>query len=236
MKLSNRLYAVASLVETKETIADIGTDHAYIPIYLIKEKKIKHAIAMDIHRGPLMRAKEHVAFEGVSKEIQLRLSDGADKLEKNEVQAVIIAGMGGNLVIHILEQGKEVLRTTEELILQPQSEIERVRTYLHKHGYTITKEEMVYEDGKFYPMMRVICKQDERTYRKMDDVYGYFLIKQKHPVLAQFLAKEEQQYKEIFQHVKDLSNNETQKDRLMELEQKIKLIEQVRMEMVENEM
>lgn len=233
MKLSKRLSAVAGLLQTRENVADVGTDHAYIPIYLVKEDKIKHAIAMDINKGPLMRAKEHVAFEGVSNQIELRLSDGVEKLSPNEVQAVIIAGMGGNLILHILEQGKEVFCTVEELILQPQSEIERVRIYLREHEYTITNEEMVYEDGKFYPMMRVIHQKEERAFSKMDDVYGYDLIRTRHPVLLQYLDKEELKYKEIFQHVQDLSKNEIQKERLMELEQKIKLIEQIRMEMVE---
>jgi len=233
MKLSKRLEAVAELVTSHMTIADIGTDHAYIPIFLIQKNKVKHAIAMDINEGPLERAKEHVIFEELEEKIELRLSDGAKALLRNEAESVVIAGMGGNLVIHILEEGREVLDTVPELILQPQSDLERVRRYLKEQGYSIDRENMILEDGKYYPMMRVYHKQDDRIYSKTDYLYGYDLIHQKHPVLVKYLEKEEKQYREIFQHLKSVPENEMQQKRLFELEQKIKLVQEARLEMFE---
>ena len=145
----------AALVTQGYTLADVGTDHGYIPIYLLQQKKIPAAIAMDINEGPLERAKKHIALYGLQAYIQTRLSDGVAALKPGEVEAVLIAGMGGGLVMHILKDGEKVCQSAKELILQPQSEIEHVREFLREKGYTILAEDMVYEDGKFYPMMKV---------------------------------------------------------------------------------
>ena len=155
VKISNRLTTAAALVTQGYTLADVGTDHGYIPIYLLQQEKIPSAIAMDINEGPLERAKEHIALYGLQAYIQTRLSDGVAALKPGEVEAVLIAGMGGGLIMHILKDGEKVCQSAKELILQPQSEIERVREFLREEGYTILAEDMVYEDGKFYPMMKV---------------------------------------------------------------------------------
>ena len=123
----------AALVTQGYTLADVGTDHGYIPIYLLQQKKIPAAIAMDINEGPLERAKEHIALYGLQAYIQTRLSDGVAALKPGEVEAVLIAGMGGGLVMHILKDGEKVCQSAKELILQPQSEIERVRAVSYTH-------------------------------------------------------------------------------------------------------
>ena len=107
VKISNRLMTAAALVTQGYTLADVGTDHGYIPIYLLQQKKIPSAIAMDINEGPLERAKEHIALYGLQAYIQTRLSDGVAALKPGEVEAVLIAGMGGGLVMHILKTGKK---------------------------------------------------------------------------------------------------------------------------------
>ena len=107
MELSKRLKAVAELVTPGQKIADIGTDHAYIPIWLVEEKRAVSAIAMDINQGPLAKAKENIELHGLSSYIETRLSDGMKKLCPNEADSVIIAGMGGGLVMKILEDVKE---------------------------------------------------------------------------------------------------------------------------------
>ena len=136
-------------------LADIGTDHAYIPIYLTQQKKITEAVALDVNEGPLQRAEEHIRENGLEAEIETRLSNGFQALQPGEVQSAVIAGMGGGLVIRILTEGAEVVRKLEECILQPQSEIEKVRAFLLEKGYEFLEEDMVCEDGKYYPMMRV---------------------------------------------------------------------------------
>ena len=101
IKISERLMTVASLVSRDHVLADVGTDHGYVPIYLILQGKIKKAIAMDINRGPLERAREHISLYGMGDYIETRLSDGVEALALGEADSILIAGMGGGLVIRI---------------------------------------------------------------------------------------------------------------------------------------
>lgn len=189
MELSKRLQAVANLVSDNLSVADIGTDHGYIPIYLIESGKSSRVIAMDINEGPLLCAEKHIMEHGLVDRVQIRLSDGVRALEPKECDSVIIAGMGGNLVIKIIEEGTEIFRDLTEFILQPQSEISKVRQYLWEHGYRIVKEDIVLEEGKFYPMMKVM-KGSVTEYNKMELHYGRLLLEEKHPILKVFLEKE----------------------------------------------
>ncbi len=189
MELSKRLQAVANLVSEGLAIADIGTDHGYIPIHLIKTKKCPSAIAMDVNKGPLLRAESHIEEQGLQSFIQTRLSDGVQSLVPNEVESVVIAGMGGALTIRILEAGEPVIRALKEFVLQPQSEIWKVREFLCKEGYCIIDEDMVLEDGKFYPMMKVINGRAP-AYNDIELRYGKCLLEKKHPVLEEFLNAE----------------------------------------------
>ncbi|MCD7735981.1 MAG: class I SAM-dependent methyltransferase [Lachnospiraceae bacterium] len=165
MQLSRRLLAVAGMVTPGYVLADIGTDHAYIPIYLIENKRISHAIAADINEGPLARAKAHIQEHGLEYRIETRLSDGLSAFLPGEAQSIVLAGMGGALTIRILQDGMERLESAElpELILQPQSEISQVRAYLQDSGWSIVQEDMVFEDGKYYPMMKVKRCEDMET-------------------------------------------------------------------------
>ena len=226
VKLSNRLLAVASLVTDGNVLADVGTDHGYIPIYLLQTKQIKKAIAMDINTGPLDRAKEHIAMFGLNDYIETRLSDGVAALTPGEADTVLIAGMGGGLVMHILEEGKEVCHQTKELILQPQSELERVRAYLWSNGYVILEENMVLEDEKFYPMMRVqYCNQidEESAQNGLFCRYGKHLLEQKHGVLLEYLKREEKIYGEILESLKKQPVSEKIKERIAEVEKVLEL-------------
>jgi tRNA (adenine22-N1)-methyltransferase len=154
--LSKRLEAIASLITPGYIVADVGTDHGYIPIYQIQQNRSPSAIAMDLRKGPLQRAADHIQSCGLSDRIQTRLSDGTAALGVGEADTIVVAGMGGELVLHILTDGEAVCRSAKELILQPQSEIAGVRRYLREHAYRIVAENMIYEDGKYYPMMRVV--------------------------------------------------------------------------------
>ena len=189
MELSKRLQAVADLVSDGMTVADVGTDHGYIPIYLLQSGKSPRAIAMDVNEGPLLRAKEHIGVYGLSERIDVRLSDGVKKLIPGEVECVVIAGMGGALTIRIMDEGKELFQSLSEFVLQPQSELWKVRKYLCENGYCITAEDMVIDDGKYYPMMKVI-KGQAPAYDAVELRYGKKLIEKKNPVLLQFLERE----------------------------------------------
>lgn len=156
MQISERLRAVAGMVSPGCRLSDVGTDHAYIPIYLIQNGTVPQAIAMDINQGPLLRATENIRRYGLSGQIETRLSDGLEKLQAGEVDTILIAGMGGLLMVRILEYGRAVLPGCRELVLQPQSDIRSVRAWLEENGWQIDREDLVFEDGKYYPMMRAI--------------------------------------------------------------------------------
>lgn len=198
IKLSKRLSAVAAMVSEGSHLADVGTDHGYIPIYLTQKGRVCHAIAMDVNKGPLLRAEEHIKNTGLDAYIETRLSDGLKGLTEGEADSVVIAGMGGALMMRILSDGSALMCSLAEVIVQPQSEIEEVRRYLSAHGFLIVQEDMVEEDGKYYPMMRCIPGRHGES----DDIggmstaeyrYGALLLKEAHPVLREFLRKEDAQ-------------------------------------------
>ena len=156
MQLSLRLSAIADLVTEGNRLVDVGCDHGYLPVYLIQQKKIPSAIAMDVRKGPLSRAQEHIRQYGLEEYIQTRLSDGLEGLKAGEGDTLVIAGMGGPLMERILTDGRSVRNSFSELILQPQSDISHFRRFIQSEGWEITEAKMVEEDGKFYPMMRVV--------------------------------------------------------------------------------
>lgn len=178
----------ASFVTPGNRLADVGTDHGYIPIALVQEKIIPSALAMDVNPGPLERAKQHIREFHLESDIHTRLSDGVQSLQPGEADSVLIAGMGGALTVKILQEGREVLRTVKELILQPQSEIDKVRRYLEQAGYKITKEDMVWEEGKYYQVMKAEAGEMhygcENFYH-----YGKLLLESGHPVLRKYLTQ-----------------------------------------------
>ena len=143
-------------------VCDVGCDHGYVPIYLAEHKICPKIIAMDVNEGPLMQAKEHIRAFALEEYIETRRSDGVGALGYEEADCLILAGMGGRLTVRILTEGKEKIAAIKVLVLQPQSEITLVRAFLRERGYRIIHENMVYEDGKFYPMMKaVLCPADQ---------------------------------------------------------------------------
>lgn len=207
MKLSKRLEMVASFVERGSRIADIGTDHGYLPIALIERGVSPGAIAMDIGQGPLARAREHVLACGMEDKIELRLSDGLAALKPGEADTVVIAGMGGELVLHILEQGRALWESTGTFVLSPQSELDKVRIYLEKNGFCIVREAMVFEDGKFYTVM--LAKRGRMSLdRPAHYLYGKYLIEAGDSVLALYLEKEKARMQAILW---ELEGQETKK-------------------------
>lgn len=194
MQLSKRLAAVAALAEGAECLADVGTDHGYVPIFLVQSGKAARAMAMDVREGPLARARENVRRFGLEDRISLRLSDGLRALAPGEADTVVIAGMGGALTVRILTEGCGALAGVQKLILQPQSEIPMVRRFLLENGWSVTAEDMVEEDGKFYPMMRAV-HGTAGIWSPMELKFGKFLLEGKNACLARFLAREEKTYR-----------------------------------------
>lgn len=215
MELSRRLQAVAAMVTAGYTLADIGTDHAYIPIYLVEHQIVPRAMAMDINEGPLDRARAHVEEHSLTGQIALRLSDGMKELRPGEAQSAVIAGMGGALMIRILQDSKETVESLRECILQPQSEIAKVRAFLLQEGFLFIQEDMVEEDGKFYPMMKVVpgtaARQRVDFWDEIELQYGKLLLERRHPVLRAFLEKEIAVKKQILRNLGEPMSERSQK-------------------------
>ena len=229
IRLSNRLSALASLVSKGHRLADIGTDHGYIPIYLCQTGIIPSAIAMDIGKGPLQQATAHIKQQGLSSRIRTRLSDGLTALQPGEADTILIAGMGGGLVMKILSQGTHALTGSEELILQPQSEIAQVRAYLRTHGFRILEEEMILEDGKYYPMMKVVQEtasdqREETVQVQVEDAFGPVLLQKKHPVLKEWLQRELKTVDTVCRQLAAPPENERITLRMAQVQEKRQLI------------
>lgn len=190
MQLSERLRAVASLVTPGSRLADVGTDHGYVPIWLWEQGRIPSAIAMDVGKGPLSRAEEHIILHHGQAAIEARLSDGLEKLAFGECDSLVIAGMGGMLMRRILADGRALLPGIRELVLQPQSDADRVRRFLQESGWRIADEKMVFEEGKYYPMFRAVQGVMEYD-REIWFLYGKILLERGDPVLRRYLEKEE---------------------------------------------
>lgn len=163
VRLSKRLEAVAGMVTEGNIVCDVGCDHGFVSIYLVQKNISPRAIAMDVNNGPLQAAKEHILDYGLQSYIETRLSNGVEALKAGEADSLICAGMGGRLVIRILEAGKSKIQSMKEIILQPQSEIPSVREYLRKEGYRIVDENMILEEEKFYPVIKAKPVQEAGT-------------------------------------------------------------------------
>ena len=219
MELSIRLKTVAEAVTKGNRVADVGTDHGYVPIYLVKNNLSPAGIAMDVNKGPLEKAQEHIREEKLGGKIATRLGNGLAPLEPGETDTVIIAGMGGDLICKILKAKPEFLIEGKEFILQPQSEWFKIRRLLKEYRYQIEKEWFLKEDGKYYviikaepawtqpqrlkhqqPSIHEYIKEisdtqvnqavSEKDMESIYEQYGKYLIETKNPVLKEYLEKE----------------------------------------------
>lgn len=230
MELSKRLKAVAGLVTEGASVADIGTDHGYVPIWLIQSGRAAKVIAMDVNEGPLERARGHIRSKRLENVIFTRKSDGLQALHVGEADTMIAAGMGGGLVIRILENSSEITADLKEFILQPQSEIHKVREYLNRHGYRSVEEDMVEEDGKYYPMMKVIPTEQKGLYAEgvpateEELEYGKYLLEKGHPVMGEYLKKELSVNQGVYEKLR-VQESERTKERSAEVLHMIKRAE-----------
>lgn len=232
MKLSKRLEHLAAMVSKNKRVADIGTDHGWLPIKLVLEGIATKAIAMDLREGPLSRAMIHIKEYGLEERIQTRLSDGMQELHKNEVDTIVIAGLGGELMIDILKERPDLYQ--KEFILSPHSEWKAVRQFLREQRMDIVDEDMVLDEKKYYIIIKTkgqkfhedsklgVSKHDDLECR---DLFGPILIQKKHPVLRTYLEKEQIQYTRILQLLEQKDLDANGQARMREIKQYLDRIE-----------
>ena len=191
VKLSERLKAAYDMVTEGSVVADVGCDHAFLSIALVSSGKSPEAFACDVNEGPLEKAKEHITAAGLSEKIHPHLSDGRKGLD-SPVDSIVICGMGGSLVISILEQSIEKAKGARELILSPQSDIFKVRSYLRAHGFSLLEERAVTDAGKYYELMKVRPGGALTLWDRYGDFglkYGPYLIEHRDKTLMDHIKK-----------------------------------------------
>ena len=192
IKLSKRLKAVADYVDKGARLADIGSDHAYLPTYLVQKNEVEFAVAAEVVKGPFEIAKNHVAQANLKENIQVRLANGLAAIENvDKIDTIVIAGMGGILISEILEAGKGKLSSVKRLILQANNHGDTLRQWLIEHQFVIKAEQILLEAGKFYEIIVAEPTTNENPVLSANDLlFGPFLSKEKSVIFQQKWQKE----------------------------------------------
>ncbi|MEH7124559.1 tRNA (adenine(22)-N(1))-methyltransferase TrmK [Bacillus sp. JJ1773] len=229
-KLSQRLEAVANYIPEGCRLADIGSDHAYLPCYAVKRGMIPFAVAGEVAEGPYQSAKSQVEAEGLNDKINVRKGNGLQVISVDEVDCITIAGMGGALITNILEEGKEKLGTVKRLILQPNISAITIRSWLNENGWVLIAEEILEEDEKIYEIL-VAEKGDSKERRELDLqkelLFGPFLLKQKSVIFKKKWLGELKNWQRILAQLENAAATEETIEKKNELIEKIKMAEEV---------
>ena len=241
MGLTKRMQQIADLVTPGLVVADIGCDHAFLPIDLVSRGICPSALAMDVNKGPLERAKAHVKEAQLEDRIELRLSDGMTKLKPGEAECAILAGMGGKLICRILNDAPETLSTLKELVLSPHADVREVRLFLDAHGFRIVQEAFLLEEGKYYTVIKAqkelrpqahadapmsvetaASEADAKTQihhlTEAELRFGPCILRERPPVFLTFLQKEEAQKQGILKTLQDAVQNAEETEALQNRE------------------
>ena len=176
-ELDNRLLACADFVREGSIVADIGSDHAYLPIYLVKNGISPFAVASDINDGPVKRAKTNIALFGLSDKICAICADGLDKAVDCKPDDIVIAGMGGELICNIISASEYVKNKNVRLILQPMTMPEVLRKFLADNAFEIIDEKIVVAAGKCYTVMCAEYSGKTQSFTHTELVFGKANIK-----------------------------------------------------------
>lgn len=187
MKINNRLKKIGDLVDANSFCLDIGCDHAFLDIYLVKKNKNIKAIASDIAEGPVKQAKDNIKREGLEDSIEVRLGDGLDTYT-DEVDTIIISGMGGRNMIGIFKNNIKVLKNIDTIILSPNNYQIDVKKFLVKNGFYIDDEELVKDKKFIYQIIKL--KKGKRHYSKKEYFFGPVLLQKKGTLFEEYYKRE----------------------------------------------
>lgn len=219
MKLSNRLLSIVNFVPKNSIVADIGTDHGYIPVYLIENKISKKVIGTDISKGSLDKIIQFIKDKKLQDKIDTRLGDGLETIKPYEVDTVIIAGMGGLLIRDILQKQKGVTHSIVNFILQPMVASKELRQYLIENNFEIVNEDLIKEDNKYYEVIYAKTGKsfvDKEIYYEISSV----LLENKHPLLKEFVENKIKASEKIRKELEGLGTDKS-KERYDELTKEI---------------
>ena len=225
LPISKRLLCCASMVQSGSRVADIGTDHGYLGIYLLQSGAARHVIACDLRKDPLENARRNAKLFGVDGEMEFRLSDGLEKILPDEVDTVVMAGMGGDLIQKILSQCPWRKREGLQFILQPQSAGNVLRRWLCEDGFEIQREEPV-QDGHFLYTVMELRQGEPSPLTPGTEYASPALLASKSPLVGTYLARVENALQET---VRGLTNAEKQRpERLSYFRQAMLEIQEMR--------
>ncbi|WP_422486506.1 tRNA (adenine(22)-N(1))-methyltransferase [Gudongella sp. DL1XJH-153] len=224
MNLSPRLKRIADFIPNNSIVADVGTDHGYVPKYLIDKGISKLVIATDISKGSLQKTVDYIREENLEEEITTRLGDGLDPIRPFEVDTLVIAGMGGLLIAEIMSKSMEVSKSINTLILQPMVGSPELRKYLLQNNFRIVDEDLVREGDKFYEI--IVAKTGLQKFDKELDyeISPVMLKKKNSPVLREFVEMKIKMNENVIEKLRNRTGEKSM-SRLLELE---KIVEDYR--------
>lgn len=230
-KLSARLETVAKYVPKGAKLADIGSDHAYLPCYLAKNETITFAIAGEVVLGPFQSAEKNVLAEGLADMISVRMGNGLEVVHPDEVDCVTIAGMGGTLIVSILENGKDKLHSVSRLVLQPNINAMSIRKWFMENDWELIAEEILEEDGKIYEVLVAEKGTPSEPYTdsKMETglLFGPFLLQRKDPAFIRKWSLEKTNWQRIYCQLESATPSPETLEKKEELLKKISLVGEV---------
>jgi tRNA (adenine22-N1)-methyltransferase len=231
-KLSLRLGAVAKYVPSGSKVADIGSDHAYLPCFLVKNNEVTFAIAGEVVAGPYQSAQKNVLAEGLEGTVSVRMGDGLEVIELDEVDCITIAGMGGTLITNILDAGKEKLGSVTRLVLQPNINAIAIRQWFMENGWQLIAEEILEEDGKIYEVLVGEKGNSESAYDRdqieSELLVGPFLSRERNQAFIKKWSLEKKNWQRIYQQLEGSAEPTAETlEKKQELLKKIRLVEEV---------
>lgn len=230
-KLSVRLETVAKYVPKDSKVADIGSDHAYLPSYLVKTGVIPFGIAGEVAKGPFQSAEKNVRAEGLTDVISVRMGDGLEVIQPGDVDCITIAGMGGSLIANILENGKEKLSAVKRLVLQPNLNAIAIRKWLIDNNWELIAEEIIEEDSKIYEILIAEKGEPLKPYRDVNIetglLVGPFLLKGKESAFKKKWSLEKKNWKRIYEQLESAAPSAETEERKQEISEKITIVEGV---------
>lgn len=230
-KLSVRLETVAKYVPFGARVADIGSDHAYLPSYLAKNGRISFGIAGEVAKGPFQSAEKNVMAEGLSDIISVRMGDGLEVIQPGDADCITIAGMGGSLIADILDKGKEKLATVRRLVLQPNINAIAIRQWLIDNEWELISEEIIEEDNKIYEILAAEKGDALKPYRDVPFetgiLVGPFLLQRKEAPFTKKWLLEKKNWKRIYEQLESAAPSAETEEKKQEVVKKINLIEEV---------